>query len=177
MFRINFTLAGTAAWLDCELAPPPLNITPPSSLRHFANPLDSYFLGRLLHDLYHFLLRQWHVLFKLLLWNTCDEMVNLRNNVTAVPPPWFWPFWHVRGKGRQSVWSKKTTAAFPVYPWGNRNGLYYFFFTSSTMTVYSNIQFVKSGQKIWAGPSPPLNWTKSKRTATFFGRNSPREPS
>ena len=40
----------------------------------------------------------------------------------------FWPFCHVRGKGRQSVWSKKTTAAFPVYPWGNRNGLYYFFF-------------------------------------------------
>ena len=39
------------------------------------------------------------------------------------------------------------------------------------------IQFVKSGQKIWAGPSPPLNWTKSKRTATFFGRPSPREPS
>ena len=30
------------------------------------------------------------------------------------------------------------------------------------------IQFVKSGQKIWAGPSPPLIWTKSKRTATFF---------
>ena len=25
------------------------------------------------------------------------------------------------------------------------------FFTSSTMKVYSNIQFVKSGQKIWAG--------------------------
>ena len=24
---------------------------------------------------------------------------------------------------------------------------------------------------------PPLNWTKSKRTATFFGRPSPREPS
>ena len=44
------------------------------------------------------------------------------------------------------------------------------FFTSSTMKVYSNIQFVKSGQKIWAGPSPPLIWTKSKRTATFFGR-------
>ena len=31
------------------------------------------------------------------------------------------------------------------------------------------IQFVKSGQKIWAGP-PPLIWTKSKRTATFFGK-------
>ena len=28
------------------------------------------------------------------------------------------------------------------------------------------IQFVKSGQKIWAGP--PLIWTKSKRTAIFF---------
>ena len=33
------------------------------------------------------------------------------------------------------------------------------------------IQFVKSGQKNWAGPSP-LIWTKSKRTATFFGRPS-----
>ena len=31
------------------------------------------------------------------------------------------------------------------------------------------IQFVKSWRKIWAGPSPPpLIWTKSKRTATFF---------
>ena len=45
------------------------------------------------------------------------------------------------------------------------------------MTVYSNIQFVKSGPKILAGPSPPLNWTKSKRTAPFFGRPSPRVPS
>ena len=60
---------------------------------------------------------------------------------------------------------------------GTEMGCIIFFFTSSTMTVYSNIQFVKSGQKIWAGPSPPLNWTKSKRTATFFGRPSPREPS
>ena len=34
------------------------------------------------------------------------------------------------------------------------------------------IQFVKSGQKIWAGPSP-LIWTKSKRTATFFSGNHP----
>ena len=34
------------------------------------------------------------------------------------------------------------------------------------------IQFVKSGPKIWAGPSPPLIWTKSKRTATFIGRLS-----
>ena len=35
------------------------------------------------------------------------------------------------------------------------------------------IQFVKSGQKIWEGPYPhPLIWTKSKRTATFFGKPS-----
>ena len=37
---------------------------------------------------------------------------------------------------------------------------------------WPNIRFVKSGQKIWAGPSPPLHWTKSKRTATFFGKPS-----
>ena len=30
------------------------------------------------------------------------------------------------------------------------------------------IQFVKSGQKIWAG-FPPLIWTRSKRTAIFLG--------
>ena len=35
------------------------------------------------------------------------------------------------------------------------------------------IQFVKSGQKIWPGPSPPLIWTKSKRTATFFPGDRP----
>ena len=27
-------------------------------------------------------------------------------------------------------------------------------------------------QTIWAGPCPPLLWTKSKRTATFFGKPS-----
>ena len=42
------------------------------------------------------------------------------------------------------------------------------------MTVYSNTQFVKGGQKIWSGPSPPLNWTKSKRTATSFVKPSIR---
>ena len=36
------------------------------------------------------------------------------------------------------------------------------------------IQFVKSGQKIWAGTPPPpsLIWANSKRTAIFFGRPS-----
>ena len=48
-----------------------------------------------------------------------------------------------------------------------------FFFTSSTMTVYSNIQFVKSGQKIWAGPSPPLNWTTQKNSY-FFRETFPK---
>ena len=33
---------------------------------------------------------------------------------------------------------------------------------------------MKSGQKIWAGPSPPLIWTKSKRTATFFRETFPK---
>ena len=44
------------------------------------------------------------------------------------------------------------------------------------MTVYSNIQFVKSGQKNWAGlsPPPPLIWKKSNRTATFFLKPSHR---
>ena len=28
--------------------------------------------------------------------------------------------------------------------------------------------------KIWAGPSPPLIWTKSKRTATFFRETFPK---
>ena len=31
-----------------------------------------------------------------------------------------------------------------------------------------NIQFVKSGQKFGQGPPPPLIWTKSKSTTTFF---------
>ena len=35
------------------------------------------------------------------------------------------------------------------------------------------IQFVKSGQKNWAGPPPPPNWTKSKTTATFFSDDLP----
>ena len=60
-------------------------------------------------------------------------------------------------------------------PEGKEMGCFRFFFTSLTMTVYSNIQFVNSGQKIWAGPSPPLIWTRSKRTAAiFFGSPSLR---
>ena len=72
----------------------------------------------------------------------------------------------------------------------NLDNLYHFFWTPMCQKIWAGvspslpipkltqyIQFVKSGQKIWAGPSPPLNWTKSKRTATFFGRPSPREPS
>ena len=34
---------------------------------------------------------------------------------------------------------------------------------------------MKSGQKIWAGPSPSLIWTKSKRTAAFFRDAFPYE--
>ena len=34
------------------------------------------------------------------------------------------------------------------------------------------VQEVLADLKIWAGPSPPLIWTKSKRTAIFFGRPS-----
>ena len=72
----------------------------------------------------------------------------------------------------------------------NLDNLYHFFWTPMCQKIWAGvspslpipkltqyIQFVKSGQKIWAGPSPPLNWTKSKRTATFFGRPSPRAPS
>ena len=45
---------------------------------------------------------------------------------------------------------------------------------SSPSPNWPNIQFVKSGQKIWARPSlPPLIWTKSNRTATFFSWNPP----
>ena len=47
----------------------------------------------------------------------------------------------------------------------------FFFFTSLTMTVYCNIQFVKSGQKIWAGPSPLLD--KIQKNSYFFGKPSP----
>ena len=43
------------------------------------------------------------------------------------------------------------------------------FFTSSTMKVYSNIQFVKSGQKIWAGPSPPSIGQNPKEQLLFSG--------
>ena len=39
------------------------------------------------------------------------------------------------------------------------------------------IQFVKSGQEIWAGPSLPLIWTKSKRTATSFRETFPKATS
>ena len=35
-------------------------------------------------------------------------------------------------KGRQSVKTKNTTAATPVNPWGNLNGLYYFFLHKCT---------------------------------------------
>ena len=43
----------------------------------------------------------------------------------------------------------------------------------ATPKLTQYIQFVKSGQKIWAG-SPPLIWTKSKRIAIFFRETFPK---
>ena len=38
-----------------------------------------------------------------------------------------------------------------------------------------NIQFVKSGQKIWAGPSPPPHLDKIQKNSYFFSENLPWE--
>ena len=60
-------------------------------------------------------------------------------------------------------------------PEGTEMGCIIFFFTSSTMTVYSNIQFVKSGQKIWAGPSPPPSIGQNPKEQLLFSGDLPQE--
>ena len=56
-------------------------------------------------------------------------------------------------------------------PEGTEMGCIIFFFTSSTVTVFSNIQFVKSGQKLWAGP--PLSFGQNPKEQLLFSGDRP----
>ena len=46
----------------------------------------------------------------------------------------------------------------------------------SSSQNWLNIEFVKSGQKIWAGPSPP-HWDKIQKNSYFFHETFPQTPS
>ena len=59
-------------------------------------------------------------------------------------------------------------------PEGTEMGCIIFFFTSSTMTVYSNIQFVKSGQKFGQGPPPP-SFGQNPKEQLFFSGDRPKD--
>ena len=71
------------------------------------------------------------------------------------------------------VLDKKNHCSLSCIPMREQKWVVLFFFTSSTMTVYSNIQFVKSGQKIWAGPSPP-KLDKIQKNSYFFRETFPK---